>query len=59
VLMEDFLDAARKAGRLELVSSPCGQVAGMLRGRKPAARIVQEMAEGARDAIRATAAWLD
>lgn len=59
VLMEDFLDAARQAGRLDLVSSPCGQVAGMLRGRKPAARIVQEMAEGACRAIRSNAAYLD
>lgn len=58
VLMEDFLDAARAAGRLDVVSSPCGQVAGMLNGRRPAAQIVHQMAADAEAVIRKNYACL-
>jgi NAD(P)H-dependent flavin oxidoreductase YrpB (nitropropane dioxygenase family) len=58
VLMEDFLDACRKHGRLELASNPCGQVAGMLHGTKPAATILTDMAAGAAAALRHGAALL-
>lgn len=51
VLFEDFLHAARQAGRLELVSNPAGQVAGMLRDVRPAASIVEELVSGAAAAI--------
>ena len=47
VLMDDFLDAARRAGRLEVVSNPAGQIAGMLRETAPAAQIVRRMADQA------------
>ncbi len=57
--MEDFLDAARAAGRLEYVANPCGQVAGMLRGHKPAAQIVEEMMTQAEAVIRRSYALID
>lgn len=43
VLMDDFVASAEAAGRFDLVNNPAGQVAGMLRQRKPARQIVQEM----------------
>ena len=52
VLMEDFVHAAEKAGRFELTNNPAGQIGGMLTERKPAARIMQELVEGAVDALR-------
>lgn len=58
VLMEDFLDAARKAGRLDIVGNPCGQIAGMLHGSRPAAQIVQEMAADAEATIRRMSGFL-
>jgi NAD(P)H-dependent flavin oxidoreductase YrpB (nitropropane dioxygenase family) len=59
VLMEDFLDAARKAGRLDIVGNPCGQVAGMLRGSRPAAQIVKQMAVEAETALRRASQFLN
>lgn len=56
VLMDDFLDAARRAGVLEAVSNPAGQIAGMLERRRPAAGIVRDMAEQARSALARGAA---
>jgi len=50
VLMDDFNEAAR-ADRWDLVSNPAGQVAGLVRERKPAARIVAELVEGAIEAV--------
>jgi NAD(P)H-dependent flavin oxidoreductase YrpB (nitropropane dioxygenase family) len=47
VLFEDFLHAARQSGRLDLVSNPAGQVAGMLHEVRPAAAILRDLAEGA------------
>jgi len=51
VLFEDFLHAARSAGRLDLVSNPAGQVAGMLREVRPAADILRELVQGAEQSI--------
>ncbi|WP_431285080.1 NAD(P)H-dependent flavin oxidoreductase [Humitalea sp. 24SJ18S-53] len=47
VLLEDFLHSARQAGRLDLVSNPAGQVAGMLRDIRPAAAILRDLVTGA------------
>jgi NAD(P)H-dependent flavin oxidoreductase YrpB (nitropropane dioxygenase family) len=47
VLFEDFLNAARHAGRLDLVSNPAGQAAGMLSAVRPAAAILRDLTEGA------------
>lgn len=47
VLFEDFLNAARHAGRLDLVSNPAGQAAGMLSRIRTAAAILHELTEGA------------
>ena len=52
VLMEDFLDAARQAGRLDICGNPAGQVAGMLKGTRPAARIVSDMVSQAEQIIQ-------
>jgi NAD(P)H-dependent flavin oxidoreductase YrpB (nitropropane dioxygenase family) len=46
VLMDDFNEAARQAGRFDLHSNPAGQIGGMLRERKPAAQIMAELVEG-------------
>lgn len=45
VLMDDFVNAAELADRQDLVNNPAGQGAGMLRSRKPARQIVQELAQ--------------
>jgi nitronate monooxygenase len=46
VLMDDFVAAAEAADRQELVNLPAGQGAGMLKARKPARQIVEELAQG-------------
>ncbi len=51
VLFEDFLHAARRAGRLDLVSNPAGQVAGMLHAIRPAAAILDDLVHGAEATI--------
>ena len=56
VLMDDFLDAARRAGVLEVVSNPAGQIAGMLTEQRPAAEIVHDLATQASAALRRGAA---
>ena len=43
ILMEDFLDSARRNGRLDVCGNPCGQIAGMMQGARPAAKIVADM----------------
>jgi nitronate monooxygenase len=58
VLMEDFLDACRRHGRLDLASNPCGQAAGMLREVRPAATILADMEAGAVTALRRGAGML-
>jgi len=46
VLMDDFVAAAEAADRQDLVNLPAGQGAGMLKGRRPARAIVEELARG-------------
>ena len=58
VLMDDFIHAARQAGRFEVTANPAGQVAGMLSEVRPAARIVTEMIAEAERVIRRSAALL-
>jgi len=58
VLIEDFLDSARNEGRLDLVSNPCGQIAGMLSGRRSAAKIVESMAKEAKEVILKNSKYL-
>lgn len=52
VLMDDFNEAARQAGRFDLHSNPVGQIGGMLQDRKPAAQIMEELVEGAIKALQ-------
>ena len=47
VLMDDFNEAAARAERFELVSNPAGQIGGLVRERKPAAKIMEELVTGA------------
>ncbi len=58
VLMEDFLDAARACGRLDLVSNPGGQIAGLFSDIRPAAEILASMVTDAaarlHEAVRLT-----
>ncbi len=51
VLMDDFNEAAAQAGRWDLVSNPGGQIAGLLSERRPAARIMADLVEGAIETI--------
>jgi len=46
VLMEDFLSAAKKAGRWDLHINAAGQVGGVLTERKPAAEIMADLVSG-------------
>src|SRR3954462_5980401 len=46
VLMDDFVAAAEAADRQDLVNLPAGQGAGMLKGRRPARAIIEELARG-------------
>lgn len=46
-LMDDLVYAAERAQRLDLVNNPAGQVAGMLRGRRPARQIIEDLVAGA------------
>jgi nitronate monooxygenase len=52
VLMDDVLDAARRAGVLEAVSNPAGQIAGMLQEARGAAEIVHGLADQAAASLR-------
>ncbi len=51
VLMEDFVAAASHAGRHGLMNNPAGQIGGMLKERKPAAAIMEELVQGAVDIL--------
>ena len=51
VLMDDFVAAAEAAGRIDLMNNPAGQIGGMLTERRPAAAIVQAMADEARNVL--------
>ena len=52
VLMESFLKAAEEAGRFDLINNPAGQIGGMLKERKPAAQILDELIEGAVEVLQ-------
>jgi len=45
ILMEDFTASAQRAGRHDLILNPAGQISGMLKERKPAAQIMEELVE--------------
>ncbi|MCS7207868.1 MAG: nitronate monooxygenase [Dehalococcoidia bacterium] len=47
LLMADLLEAAERAGRYDLLFNAAGQIGGMLKERKPAAQIVEDMVRGA------------
>jgi NAD(P)H-dependent flavin oxidoreductase YrpB (nitropropane dioxygenase family) len=51
IMMDDFNEAAVRAGREDLISNPVGQIAGMLHARKPAGRIMEELVTGAIESI--------
>jgi len=50
IMMDDFNEAAARAGRWDLRSNPAGQIAGMVKERKPAKQIMEELVE---DTVRA------
>lgn len=54
VLMEDFMDAARRSGRVDLASNPAGQIAGKLRDRRAAGDIVMQMVSETKIALERT-----
>ncbi len=51
LIQEPFTRAARKAGRLDLIGNPSGQIGGMLKERKPARQILMEMVNEAEEVI--------
>jgi len=51
ILMDDFNEAAAAVGRWDLHSNPAGQGAGLIRARRPARAIVEELVTGAIDAL--------
>ncbi len=52
VLMEDFAEAANAAERHDLLNNPAGQIGGMLTEPRPAARIMEDLVEGALEVIK-------
>lgn len=46
VITDDFNESVAAAGKLELHMNPAGQIAGMIRERKPAARIMEDLVSG-------------
>ena len=46
ILMDDFNQATASAGRWDLHSNPAGQISGMLKERKPARMIFEELVDG-------------
>jgi nitronate monooxygenase len=46
ILLDDFNESVAKAGRWDLHSNPAGQGAGMLKERKPAKNIFEELVQG-------------
>ena len=59
VLMEDFVVAAVQAGRYELINNPAGQIGGMLKERKSAAAIMEDLVQGAVDVLQGLQASID
>lgn len=56
VLMDDFIAAADAAGRADLVNNPVGQIAGMLKRKRPAKDILMSMVEEAEGVLDRLAA---
>jgi NAD(P)H-dependent flavin oxidoreductase YrpB (nitropropane dioxygenase family) len=56
VLMDDFIAAAEAADRAELINNPAGQIAGMLRKKRPAKDILLSMVREAEEGIGRLAA---
>lgn len=52
IMMDDFNEAAMRAGRDDLVSNPSGQIGGMLNERKPAAEIMERLVRGTIETMR-------
>ena len=52
VLMDEFMSAAEQVGRYDLINNPAGQIGGMLKERKPAAQIMDELVREAVEALR-------
>jgi nitronate monooxygenase len=53
ILMSDFNEAAARAGRWELHSNPAGQGGGLIKARKPAREILDELVDGTIAALQA------
>ena len=51
VLMDDFIAAADAADRAELINNPAGQIAGMLKRKRPAKDILMSMVREAEEGI--------
>jgi nitronate monooxygenase len=51
IMMDDFNEAAAKAGRWDLHSNPAGQVSGLLKKRRPAKDIFNDLVDGALESI--------
>ncbi len=51
LIQEPFTRAARKAGRLDLIGNPSGQIGGMLKERRPARDILMDMVNDAEEVI--------
>ena len=51
-LMEDLVDAAHQAGRQDLINNPAGQIGGLLKESKPAARIMDDLVLGALEVLQ-------
>ncbi len=51
LIQEPFTKAARKAGRLDLIGNPSGQIGGMLKERRPARDILMDLVNGAEETI--------
>jgi len=52
IMMDDFNEAAVRAGRDDLISNPVGQIGGMLGERRPAAKIMADLVEGTIETLR-------
>ncbi len=59
LIQAPFTQAAREAGRLDLIGNPSGQISGMLTERKPAKEILMNMVDEAEEQIGALQANLN
>lgn len=57
LLLEDFILAAERAGRYDLLPNAAGQVGGMLRERRPAGSILEEMVDQCATILKGGLAW--